>query len=506
MILLVNPRSAQHSHRVPLSVLTVAAGLEGRYPYEIVDENLEADADKVIEKRIRQLGVRYLGLTVMPGPQLVRAIRLSKLMKTLFPKLVVIWGGTFPSIHTETVLQSGYVDLVVLGDGELILPQVVAAMEKNAPLDSASGIAFHRNGSTVRTQRLEWADPNDIPPLPYHKVDIQRYLQRTYLGNRTSAYHSSKGCPFKCGFCSVVSIFEGRWLAQSAERVAQEVSFVQKSFGVDSIEFFDDNFFTSEHRVEELCDRIEHYDISWWGEGRSDTLHHYSDGTLRKMRDAGCRMIFTGAETSSAEKLKLMNKGGTQSAETILEFARRIKEFGIVPEFSFIFGSPSDDVDGDIERDIQFIKQIKRANPRSEIIFYVYAPVLLPGANLFEEATKHGFEYPRTLEEWTQPQWLHFDLRKRPMLPWIKAKHITKIRNFERVLNAYYPSISDLRLTEPKRRFMHFLSSWRYENDFHAAPYEIRLFLTKVFKYRQPEIEGAPQYPPHGLLERISVS
>jgi radical SAM superfamily enzyme YgiQ (UPF0313 family) len=484
----------------------VAAGLEGRYPYDIVDENLEPDPDKVIEKRIRQLGVRYLGLTVMPGPQLVRAIRLSKLMKTLFPELVVIWGGTFPNIHTETVLESGYVDLVVLGDGELILREIVSAIEKDASLDSVRGIAFHRNGSAVRTQRLEWTDPNEIPPLPYHKVDVYRYLQRTYLGNRTSAYHSSKGCPFKCGFCSVVSIFQGRWLAQSAERVADEVLHVKKEFGVDSIEFFDDNFFTSEQRVEEFSDRTKDAKLAWWGEGRSDTLFHYADTTLRKMRDAGCRMIYTGAETSSAEKLKLMNKGGTQSAETIIEFARRIKEFDIVPEFSFIFGSPSDDIDGDIDRDIQFIKQIKKVNPRSEIIFYVYAPVLLPGANLFEEAMRQGFKYPRTLEEWTQPQWLHFDLRKRPMLPWIKPKHIRKVRNFERVLNAYYPSISDLRLTEPKRRFMRLLSSWRYENDFHAAPYEIRLFLTKVFKYRQPEIEGAPQYPPHGILERISVS
>ncbi|MEX2089402.1 MAG: radical SAM protein, partial [Bacteroidota bacterium] len=306
-------------------------------------------------------------------------------------------------------------------------------------------------------------------------------------------------CPFKCGFCSVVTLFGGRWLAQSAERVAREVEYLHATYGIDSLEFYDDNFFTSERRVEEFAERIERLNIAWWGEGRSDTLHQYSNATLRKMRDAGCKMIFTGAETSSQEKLDLMNKGGTQSAEVILEFARRIREFDIIPEFSFVFGTPSDDVGGDIERDIQFIKKIKAVNPKSEIIFYVYAPVLVPGAKLFAESQKHGFRYPQTLEEWTEPQWQHFDLRKRPMTPWMKPRHIDKIRSFERVLNARYPSSTDLRLTEPKRKFLYYLSHWRYATEFYHAPYEIRFFLSKVFKYRQPELEGAAQYPPLNL-------
>jgi radical SAM superfamily enzyme YgiQ (UPF0313 family) len=277
--------------------------------------------------------------------------------------------------------------------------------------------------------------------------------------------------------------------------VAREIELVHKRFGVDSIEFFDDNFFTSEKRVAEFSERIRSLNIAWWGEGRSDTIQQYSDSTLRSMRDAGCKMIFTGAETGSMETLQLMNKGGTQSPEVIIEFAQRIKEYGIVPEFSFVFGSPSEDIDGDIERDIQFIKRIKRVNPSSEIIFYVYAPVLLPGAAIFEEAKKFGFDYPRTLDEWSEPKWQNLDLRKKPMTPWIKPRHATKIRNFERTINAQFPSLSDLRLTEPKRKFLKVLSNWRYENDIYTAPYEIRFFLSKVFNYRQPELEGAPQYP-----------
>ncbi len=494
MIILLNPRSATHNRRLPLSVLTVGAGLEGKFEYQIIDENFENDIDEVLDRSIRRHSVKYIGLSVMPGPQLVRAITISRRLKLLHPDLTVVWGGNFPSIHTDTVLRSRYVDIAVLGQGEVVFPELVQALEHGTPLDRVRGIAYRQQDEVVHTEKREWIHPELRPPLPYHRINVQRYLQRTYLGNRTSAYHSSLGCPFKCGFCSVVSIFQGRWLAQSAERVAHEVRLVHDRFGVDSIEFFDDNFFTSEARVAEFSQRIHPLAMAWWGEGRSDTILEYKDTTLQAMRDAGCRMIFTGAETGSAEKLRLMNKGGTQSAEVILEFARRIREHDIVPEFSFVFGSPSETVDEDIERDFKFIKQIKLVNPKSEIVFYVYAPVLLPGASIFKEAAKYGFEYPRTLDEWAEPRWANLDLRKNPMTPWIKARHVRNIRNFERVLNAQYPSVTDLRLTRLRRRFLNLVSHWRYATDCYIAPLEIRFLLSTVFKYRRPEEEGAPQY------------
>ncbi|HTP12412.1 MAG TPA: radical SAM protein [Bacteroidota bacterium] len=496
MIILLNPKSARHNRRIPLSLLVTGAGLEGRFEYEIVDENFRDPVEPYLAQRIKEQKVRFLCLTVMPGPQLVRAIAISRNMKRRFPHLTIIWGGTFPSIHTETVLSCGYVDIVVLGQGEVILPRLVDALTSDRAPSGVSGIAYREHGRTVYTAHQPVVHPDMRPPLPYHRIDMYQYLQRTYLGNRTSAYHSSLGCPFRCGFCSVVSIFEGRWYPQSAKRIADELSYVSREYGVDSVEFFDDNFFTSESRIAEFCERIEPRKMAWWGEGRSDTIFNYSDSTLRAMKNAGCKMIFTGAETSSTESLQLMNKGGTQSPETILEFASRIREYDIVPEFSFIFGSPSDTLDDDIERDLQFIKKIKRLNPQSEIIFYIYAPVLLPGAALFEQAKAHGFAYPQTLEEWAEPGWQNLDLRKTPSTPWMKARHIRRIRNFERVLNAQYPSVSDLRLTTSKREFLKRISRWRYDFDFYFVPLEVRFFLSTVFKYRQPELEGAPQYTP----------
>ncbi len=494
MIAFVNPRSARWNHRVPLSLLAVASGIDGRHGYSFLDENFDGDAERPLGELIRDKGVKHVALTVMPGPQLVRAVSISKYLKASHPGVWVTWGGTFPTIHTETVLQSGYVDHVVSGQGELTFAELSDALESAAPLESVRGLSYRRNGTIIRNPSRPFTHPDELPSLPYGRINLPRYLARTYLGKKTVGYHSSYGCPFTCGFCAVVPVYGGRWLAKDPRSVVLDLLGLQKKYLVDSVEFFDDNFFVSEERTREFARGLLGKRISWWGDARIDTLMHFSDSTLTLMRESGCRMIFMGAETGSADGLRLMNKGGTQTPALVLEFARRIREFDIVPEMSFVFGSPSPDVDGDIEREIRYIRRIKEINPRAEIIFYVYAPVLLPGAAMFEEARKQGFEFPRTLEDWVDPKWQHLDLRKQSATPWLSARHIVKIRNFERVLNAYYPTVSDLKLTSAKKAFLRALSGWRYRLNFYSAPYEIRFALSTMFKYRQPEIEGAEQY------------
>ena len=166
-----------------------------------------------------------------------------------------------------------------------------------------------------------------------------------------------------------------------------------------------------------------------------------------------------------------------------------MKSQGIVPEFSFVLGSPTDTIDEDLERDFQYIRKIKEINNESEIIIYTYSPVHFKDSELFESSQEHGFQFPKYLEDWLQPQWQLHDLRKNPATPWLTSSHLRKIKNFERVLNAYAPTNSDLKLTRFRRTLLHTLGSWRYATGFYLAPYELAL-VQRLFRYRQPEIEG----------------
>ena len=103
--------------------------------------------------------------------------------------------------------------------------------------------------------------------------------------------------------------------------------------------------------------------------------------------------------------------------------------------------------------------------------------------------TASGFKFPEKLEDWLDPVWQNFDLRKNPLTPWLTSEMVDKILGFETVLNAQYPTVSDFRLTPIKRKAMRLLSNFRYQKNIFRFPLELRA-LQRVWKYRQPEIEG----------------
>ncbi|MCZ6774882.1 MAG: cobalamin-dependent protein [Ignavibacteria bacterium] len=220
MIVLLNPTSARWKHRFPLSIMHIGAVLEKKYPYEIVDENINKQALKYIETLALSGQLKYLGITVMPGPQLLRAIPISKYLKSRFPELTIIWGGYFATLHASTVLKSGYVDYVVRGPGEKAFVELIDILERNSttPFEKVRGLSFLDDGQIINNEQREPTDPNLWPPLPYHKVPGERHIGRTYLGTRTAAYYSSAGCPFLCGFCAIASIYQARWVARATQR------------------------------------------------------------------------------------------------------------------------------------------------------------------------------------------------------------------------------------------------------------------------------------------------
>ena len=169
-----------------------------------------------------------------------------------------------------------------------------------------------------------------------------------------------------------------------------------------------------------------------------------------------------------------------------------MKKAGIIPELSFVLGLPGksdDQVYKQILWDINFIKEIKALNPNAEIIIYLYSPVPTEGSELYNQIIEAGFSFPLTLEEWIAPSWEKFDLRKNPLTPWLKPYMVDTIKDFETVLNGYYPTASDFRIKGFKKTILRLLSSYRYKLRLYKYPYEIKL-LHKIWKYRQPEIEG----------------
>jgi radical SAM superfamily enzyme YgiQ (UPF0313 family) len=495
-VLLFNPRSANYKPRIPNSILSIAASIEGKFDYAIVDGNLEQDPWEKIFSYLATGQFNHFGCTCMPGPQLKQAIPISKKIKNLFPDIVITWGGYFASNQPKVVLNSGYVDFIVNGPGDKTFPALLTALGNGTSYELIPNLIYKSCDEIVKTTKDELYDQDELPALPYQKLNnfypLKKYLGKTYLGTRTIAYHSSIGCPFKCSFCAVVPIYNARWKGKSAENIYKDIKYLKNNFDGNAIEFHDNNFFVSEKRTVEFARLIKKENMTWWGEGRIDTINKYSDESLALMRESGCKMIFFGAETGNDEVLKKMDKGGTQTAEQIRNFAARMAQFDIIPEYSFVLGTPADtpeQVMKQIDQDIAFIKEIKSINPKTEIIIYVYSPVPNEGSDMYEKVLESGFRFPEKLEDWIGPQWDKFDLRKNPLTPWLTPEMVDKIKDFETVLNGYYPTVSDVRLNALKRKAMHTIASLRYKTGIYKKPYELKA-MQVLWKYRQPEIEG----------------
>jgi anaerobic magnesium-protoporphyrin IX monomethyl ester cyclase len=496
-VILFNPRSAQSKHRIPNSVLQVAASIDAGHGWVIVDGNKEQDPWAKIKAYLDTGEYGYFGSTVMPGPQLREAIPISRDIRHLYPAVKTIWGGYFASNQYAAVLQSGYVDFVVNGPGDVTFPALLQAIETGGDYARIPNLIYLRDGIPHKTHKGALLDLDALPPLPYEKLDalypMAGYLPKTWLGKKTISYHASFGCPFTCSFCAVVPIYEAKWKGKSAKGIYADILRFREKFGGDAIEFHDNNFFTSRKRTVEFAELMLHEGMVWWGEGRIDTMDKYSDDDLVLMRASGCKMIFFGAETGNDEILAQMDKGGTQTAAQIKSFAARLARLDIVPEYSFVLGMPAETpekVMAQIDSDIAFIKEIKEINPLAEIIIYVYSPVPTEGSELYEQVRAAGFDFPQRLEDWLMPAWEKFDLRKNPLTPWLTAAMVDKIKNFETVLHARYPSISDTKLSGFQRRTMRTLAAPRYKWGLYKLPYELKVLQKFWLRYRQPEIEG----------------
>ena len=498
-VILFNPRAVKGGQfRIPNSILQVAASIEGIFEWVIVDGNREKDPWAKIKAYLDTGEFKYFGSTVMPGPQLKQAIPFTIDIKNNYPHVKTIWGGYFASNQYEVALNSGYVDFIINGPGDHTFPFLLDALEHNHAYEFIQNLIYKNiEGEIVKTAKETLLDQNNLAAFPYQKLnefyDIKTYLRPTHLGKETIAYHSSMGCPFSCSFCAVVPIYNARWKGKAAKTIYNDIKFIKDNYGGDAIEFHDNNFYVSEKRTVEFSKLIMPEKMSWWGEGRIDTIDKYKDESLEIMRESGCKMIFLGAESGNDSILENIDKGGKQTGEQIKAFADRLMKFDIVPEYSFVLGFPGDSpeqVMRQIEEEIEFIKEIKTINPRTEIIIYLYSPVPTEGSELYAKIKKAGFSFPEKLEDWLSPSWENFDLRKNPLTPWLTPAMVDKVKNFETVMHSRYPTSTDMKLSMFQRSVMKNLSAMRYKLGIYKYPYELKALQKFWLRYRQPEIEG----------------
>jgi anaerobic magnesium-protoporphyrin IX monomethyl ester cyclase len=448
MIVFVNPRATRpKNRRFPLSVMAIGAALPPGIEWEIVDGNIPrsdpfVEVSAIIDARAGGADpVTIVAFTVMPGPQLLNAVPLTQAIKARYPDVTTVWGGNFPSLYPAPVLNASYIDWAVRGQGEDTFVELLDVIAGHRDPKTVSGLCFRESdGTHWLGEERKWKGPDELPAPPYHKIRIAEYLPRTFLGSRSGVYQASIGCPHGCNFCAVISVFGRRERQETPERTVKHLSFLAREHGMNGVHFYDNNFLVGEDRAREFAERVIPLGLHWWCEARVDTLTRYSDDTWRLLKRSGMEMVFCGAESGSDAVLAKMNKGTT--TDQIREVAARSREHGVIPEFSFIFGGPGNP-EGETLETLNFIRELKLINPDMELISQFFTPTPQ------RKDTYGGVDplsgTPKTLDEWTTPEWLGWMTHDHPKVAWFGEELRSQILDFDLVLSSRFPSLHDYR-------------------------------------------------------------
>ncbi|MGN2248286.1 B12-binding domain-containing radical SAM protein [Frateuria sp. GZRR35] len=495
--LLINPTIAsRHSARFPLALLNLAAALDRHGESRIIDGNIDRDTVAEVLRVLDRESFDAVGLTVMGGPHVPEAIRLSKAIRDHSPGLPIIWGSYFPTLFTDAALNAPYVDYAVRGQGEDTLLELVSALTGDGPpLHAIAGLSWKDGERIVHNRARPFSRGNPPPLLPYEKLgDPRKYLSRTFLGHRTVAHQAALGCRYHCTFCGVAAMFGGATALPAAARLERELGHLKNELGADSVQFFDHNFFDREAEMVPLLDVLARLELPWWCFARADALINLSEESWKLVRKSRLRMAYIGAESPDGQMLKEIRKG-TRPDQT-LEVAEVCRRHGVIPEFSFMVAPPTN-TEEETEQTFAFIRQLKRVNPACEIVIYIYTP--LPESSMHaKDRGRHRatplFDleglpvvFPETPDEWAQPQWVNYACHADA--PWLDERLRRRIDDFVTVLRCRYPTVQDMRAPHWAKQALSAMAAWRYRVGHYDRPWELRL-ANRFVQLRLPQVQG----------------
>lgn len=468
---------------LPVALLSLAAWLESHGPYagriKIIDTQINTINPAIFHNAI------IVGITAMTGHQIKYGLEIAALARRTNPDALLVWGGIHVSLLPDESIKDPLVDLIVVGEGEQTFLEIADAVFSGKHITGIPGTCFiNDQGAISFGGKRDFLDLDSLPLPAYHLVDINAYKGIEHQFD----YQSSRGCPYRCGFCYNTVFCGRRYRKKTADKVISELTLLKDKYKVINFGFVDDEFFIEKKRVEAIMDGIlkSGRQFGIIASCRLDVVCGFPENLLSKMQSAGVKQIFFGAESGSREILKEIQKDITR--EQIIEGSHKVALAGIRPVLSFMSGFPGESYK-DLEITIDLIRELWERHPLITINgIFPFNPY--PGTKLYEKAITLGFKPPASLREWQE-----WSFQYNPDNPWLDDKTKDAMKTvFYMVRFKYYLSRYEDRysgklrvtlikiLTIPLRASLHI----RLRNNWFSAAWEWSLFAIlarKTFGY-----------------------
>lgn len=409
--------------RIPLGYLILGTELKKNgIDVSIIDGNLEKKAKEKIALIANKNRKFIFGISAMTGYQIEDGLRMAKFIRKNYPKALLVWGGWHSSLLPHDTLKDDLVDCIVIGPGEEILVELVNAFKNNKDFNGIAGMGYKKNNQIIINEMRGFPDFSNYSLIKWDLINLNSYLMHD-IAPRTVTYISSRGCPYRCGFCAIKTIYKRHWFPLPTARVISEFKYLKDNYGVDGIRFEDSNFFTSKKRVLELCEEMikNNLNFKWSALARPNELIRYNQAELNLLKKAGLIQILVGAESADQDALDLITK---DIKEPILNDMIKIcfkNDISMI--LSYMVGFPianGKDIDLTLNRIKSLHSQFPFGEKNNEILLFYYTPY--PGSDLYQLALKYGFNEPATLKAWATLTLNEFHA------PWITKKQDRKIQ------------------------------------------------------------------------------
>lgn len=372
----------------------------------VFDEGLEKN-DKKLFEFINNFRPDLIGITSFSYCYQYSYETIKKLKEKF--DIPIIVGGPHVSAVKGEILKETNADFAIKGEGEYTFLELINQIQKRKHnFKNIKGLLWRKNNKIIENENRPYIENLDSLPIPaYENCGLEKYPCHE---QKTLPIITSRGCPYRCNFCSVRLSMGNRFRARSAENVVDEIEYWYKK-GFRLFEINDDCFSFDIKRAMKICDLIikRKLKITYqlYNGIRVDRINKE---LLRKMKQSGCVFISYGCEAGNEQILKNIRKGIT--LEQVQQVVNWTNEIGIKSSTNFIIGHPGETYETAMDS-IRFAESL----PCDFVNFYNLVPY--PGTDLFEWVkTNNLFLVP--------PEIYLKDISYRDASPIFETKEFTK--------------------------------------------------------------------------------
>jgi anaerobic magnesium-protoporphyrin IX monomethyl ester cyclase len=388
----------------PYGVIQLAAYLENEaknVEVKILDCNAEKVDWRQMEKRIEAENPDVVASSSLATCNTYVVANTLETAKKVNPDILTVTGGQhFTATPEESLEAYPEIDVIVRGEGEQTLTELVNNGNKKSAFPKVEGISFRNNRKIIHNPPRPLIENLEELPYPgYHLVkDIVHKYHFAAMVGRNAPYaliEGARGCPHECTFCTQWKHWQGKWRLKSPKRIADEMEFCYRNYGSKFIWLTDDNFGAGTRAgdlADEILGRDASKDATWFVQARCDDIVRNKE-VLPKLRRSGLNWVLLGVENSEQSTLSDFKKGITpEDARTAVKL---LKKNGIFAHAMFIIGQRRDTA-----QSIAKLREFANELDPDFAMFGILTP--FPGTEVFEKAKRNGW-----IEDFN---WSHYDM------------------------------------------------------------------------------------------------